>query len=87
MAIHLEEEIFDALKSIYQDPSKKDQYGQLQKPSLSRANLKDKLSDKAFEYLDNGKSIYGSMCLYGGKFGNYHAIDLTSIFRTKVKAS
>lgn len=87
MEKQLEEEIFEALKSIYNDPTNRDQYGQLQKPTLGKGIVKSMLSEQAFDYLDTGKSFYGKMSWYGGKFGNYQAVDFKEAFGIRIKLS
>lgn len=85
MEKQLEEEIFEALKSIYNNPTNKDQYGQLQKPALGRGTVKSMLSEQAFEYLDTGKSLYGKMSWYNAKFGVYQAVDFKDAFYNRIK--
>jgi hypothetical protein len=83
--VHLENEILDVLKSIRNDKNNQDKYGQVGISHYSESILKTKLSPEAFEYLSKGKSAYGVLQTYGGRFGTYKALWQSNKFFQDVK--
>jgi len=80
-----EDEIFAAILKIYSDPSNKDRYGQVGISNYTESKLKKELSENSFNYLTDGKSKYGKLSTYGGRFGTYKALNPTSEFYQKAK--
>lgn len=81
----LEEEIFQALKSIYTNKDNEDQYGQVHVRYYAMWIMKRILSPKAIWWLQYGKCKYGTFTLYGGSLGEYHAVTVTSEFYQAVR--
>ena len=77
--------IFDAINSIYKDPSNKDEYGQVGIFQYSKSKLESMLPTEAIKHIESGKCPYGRFSTYGGSYGTYKAINPTSEFYQKAK--
>lgn len=73
-AVDLDSEIFSCLLKIY----KEDGNTGKNISSFSRNSLQKRLSKPAFDRLISGKSPLGKIGLYGGRLGEYYALNIAN---------
>ncbi len=79
-------EIYRLIDSIKSDSSNKDQYGQVGIFNFRESVFKSRLSQEAFEQIEQNKCLYGSFSTYGGRSGTYRALTISSAFYSDRKA-
>jgi hypothetical protein len=80
-----DDEIYKAIYEIYSDKNNQDRYGQVGIVNYTESNLKKRMSQDAFNYLVEGKSKYGRLQTYGGRYGTYKSLNPTEDFYQKSK--
>lgn len=85
--MNYEAEIYSAMYEIYSNPDNKDKYGQVGISNYSAGNLKKRMSNGAFSYLEKGCSRYGILATYGSSLGTYKAVNPTSEFYQQTKTN
>ncbi len=78
--LELEEEIYKALYGIYTNPDNEDKYGQTHVSNYSIGVMRKSLTQQSFNYLLDGKSMWGKFCTYGNGYNVYPAINLSNNF-------
>jgi len=71
MDYKLDQEIFSLLLKIYKEEGR-------EIFNFSEKRLQKTLSDKAFQRLKDGQSTLGKISLYGGRLGQYYALNISN---------